>query len=182
MKNKLIFTLIAATLLTPASALWAKSSVKLGYDMGGSHKVTVSGISGALNVNTALNVTYEETSVLNENWLAGMGVEYQAPRAQTGVAGNFSFVPVYGFVQTDLGAANVALKAGYNLFNGDVNYTGVGTILNGGIFYGVSLGVPIADFGSLEISQCINNGSGDAGSIHFDIQYTHTTAYVGINI
>lgn len=165
--------------------------MKGGLDLNGKHKVNFLGESGEEDVKIGFCGGLETIVIKERNYVWGFGGEYQIPRSQEDFQGNFSFIPIYCFLnitfQSDARKNEMVPfligKIGYNFFTGDDDYKGTGDYaitLRGGIYYGGGFGIMLGKSFSIESIYSVNNGKGEFLDETIDIRYSKFTIYLGI--
>jgi hypothetical protein len=153
---------------------------KLGVDFDGRHETSnsslfiegsgASSVDGTQNVNSGLLFGGEYVYYVTRNLGLGGGVVIGSVRGLSGVAGNFSFMPIYGLFKARLTPGRNNLyeyfigQVGYNLFSGDHDYRGAGGSLDGGLYVGAGIGIAI---GRIEIEALYSENRGKAKNSGF---------------
>lgn len=185
-KQCLVLALSFLSIIFMGSYAFAESTIKIGLDMAGEHKVSVVGVSSSEDVNMGISLSGEYVSAIDKNIGIGFGMTFQIPRAQKDYPGNFNFIPLYGLVKIGSVASEVSPyligQLGYNLlYMGDNTYKGDGS-LSGGIYYGIGGGLIFRNLSQIEILYSVNKGSWElAGYPNFDVEYSKITLSFGFN-
>ena len=157
---------------------------KLGADLNGKHETSSSNlfiagsgnssIDGTLDVGPGMSLDTEYVSYVSDNLGLGGGLTIQTNRGLTGVPGNFSFMPIYGLAKLRTSPGRKGLyeyllgQLGYNFFSGDMDYTGKGGTLGGGLYFGLGAGVSINRI-QIELLYTEDRGSfSDSGYVYDD--------------
>lgn len=186
MKQLLILTLSLIVLFVAKNYAFAEGSgtVKIGVDMSGKHEVSSEGLSATENVEMGFSLSGEYVSAINETLELGVGITYQIPRSQEDFKGDFNFIPIYGLVKirptTNDMSPYLIGQLGYNLFDGDSDYKGLGS-LSGGIYYGIGAGLIFQKGVQVELLYSVNNGSYEVLGYNFDIKYSKIGLSLGYN-
>jgi hypothetical protein len=185
MKKLLILTLSLLVLFVSNYAFAEGSgTVKIGLDMSGEHEVSGLGLSGSEDVEMGFSLSVEYVAAINENLGLGAGITYQMPRSQEDFEGDFNFMPIYGLVKLRATSNDISPyligQLGYNLFYGDSDYKGSGS-LSGGIYYGIGAGIIFQKGFQVELLYSVNNGSYELLGYDFDIEYSKIGLFLGYN-
>jgi hypothetical protein len=164
-----------------------KGFIYISYDTKGNHEASALGNSGELDVEEAFSIGFEMLMNDQENFMLGMGGEYQFPRAQKNVKGDFGFASFFASVQIPLGMANastipmIAGRVGYSLFYGNNDYRGPMN-LSGGLYYGIGGGVLVNNIVQIELLYTGNSGTGSYQSFEIDVNYSKLSILLGVKI
>jgi hypothetical protein len=202
--KKLISVVAILSLFSTFALSEIKIDGKIGLDISGSHKSTLSGsidyipipsISSTKSSTDGFSISLEATDCLQPSIILGVGFTYQIPRSITaeGKTGNFNFIPIYGILKYKINPlVDIIGHLGYNLFNGDREYKGDAS-LQGGLYYGVGGELKLREFiisffysehkGSFSQSGWISDGY----YLHYydlkgDVSYSKFTISIGITL
>jgi len=163
--------------------------IKMGIDMPGDYHVSGMGLSGTTDVETGFSVAGEFISnIKSQNNISfGLGLEYQIPRSQKELQGDFYFIPIYGLMKIHLNKINeispyLNFRLGYNLFDGDNNFKGTGLLrasLDGGLYYALGIGAITGRYYAMEITYSVNRGEGNIAGVGFDVEYSKVGLSIG---
>jgi hypothetical protein len=155
--------------------------VKVGLDTPGTHDVEGGGLSGDTDVEGGGFIAGEIYATVHPRVELGVGGEVQFPRSQQDFTGDFGFIPIYGVARLFPVVGPVSLYAtgriGVNLFFGDDDYKGSGS-LEGGGHLGAGAGLLVHQRVQVEALYSINTGVYEIGGTSFDITYSK----VGISL
>jgi len=166
--------------------------LKYGVDLGGKHKVSVSGQSVTVSVKNGMTGAIEFYMVDKAKASRlGVGLEYQLPRSQSDYEGDFNFLSYYIAFRISSGHKGrseyvtlFTFKLGHSYFSGDSNYKGSGQYeadLKGGFHFGVGLGILHSDVLLIEGIYEVNFGNIELSGDKFDIKYSRFYISMGIN-
>ena len=161
---------------------------KLGLDLGGDHEVSALGLSGSTDVEKGFSISGELFGKVSDIFDIGGGITFQIPRSQEDFEGDFYFIPLYAMIRARIETENATPyfigQVGYNFFNGDSDYKGSGMFeadLEGGLYYGLGVGIIIGEHFLIEALYSVNNGTGTISGYEFDIEYSKVTLNLGYN-
>ena len=162
----------------------AKSGISVGFDWLGNHKATDMMLDnynlGNLNSDVKSGLSLRMTTIpdLTQELSFGVGVEYQIGRETEDFDGDFYFQSFWGAVYSTLDKKLYGIgHLGYGSFKADKTYKGDGiTILKGGLYYGIGLGMVYDETINIEGVYCTNFGSYDTyvlweGDFIYDVEY-----------
>lgn len=147
-------------------ALDMSSSLDLnGTIRGYGHLYPYSG-TGSYDTEYGISLSAEEILNTTNNLGLGMGLSYQMPRRASlrdYSMGKFNFIPAYGLVRLRTTPDTQVflystIQLGYNLLEGDNDFTGPTGKLSGGSYYGLGIGV-VSDKQQFEILYHVHHGS-----------------------
>jgi hypothetical protein len=199
--KKLISLVTILSLFSTFALSEMKIDGKIGLDIGGSHKSTLSGsidyipipsISSTKSSADGFSISLEATDCLQPSIILGAGFTYQIPRSFED-GGNFNFIPIYGILKYKINPlVDIIGHLGYNLFNGDHDYKGDAS-LQGGLYYGVGGELKLREFiisffysehkGSFSQSGWISDGYYlRYYDLKGDVSYSKFTISIGITL
>ncbi len=156
-------------------------TIKAGIDLSGDHDISNGTYSRSDSVDNAISLAAEYV-VIEENFGFGGGISLQNPRNPEGWAGDFYFTSIYGLVKigsfSEEKSPYFIGQLGYNIFSGDNDYATVS--LEGGIYYGIGVGIISSENFQIEALYSVNNGVAKSSS-DIDVKYTKLTISVGYN-
>lgn len=156
--------------------------LKVGLDAPGTHEIEGGGLSGSTDVEGGAFIAGEIYATVHPRVELGVGGEVQFPRSQQDFAGDFGFLPIYGVARLFPVVGSVSLyvtgRLGFNLFFGDDDYKGSGS-LEGGGHLGAGAGLLIQERVQVEALYSINTGVYEVGGTSFDITYSKLGISVG---
>lgn len=171
-----------------SNEVFAGGVLKLGVDGAGEQVIRVSGSSSSTtyDVNGSASMAFEFDSPMSDTMDIGGGIEFQVPRELTGYPGQFSFVPLYGFIRLHPAPSDMTpyltLQLGFSIFVADEVYTGTAGQAQSGLHLGLGGGVILDKNFLLEVLYTVDTGQVTYPSPlpDFDIEYSKLTVSVGL--
>ncbi|HAS54696.1 MAG: hypothetical protein A2X56_01785 [Nitrospirae bacterium GWC2_57_13] len=161
--------------------------MKVGIDSAGEQVWRVSGSStyATFDVNNSGSFAFEFDSPVSDTMDFGGGVEFQVARELTGYAGQFKFMPVYGYLRLHPAMSDMTpylvMQLGFSLFVADDIYTGTLGETQSGMHLGLGGGIILDKNFIMELLYTV-----DTGSILYpspvpdmEIEYSKLTMSVG---
>jgi hypothetical protein len=116
----------------------------------------------------------------------GIGILYQFPTKIIGRKGDYSFVPVYGFIrinflETDYLETSAQMRLGYNFFSSDGNYLELDKKpkLGNGLYFSLGSIINVFDF-QMRLFYSINYGTYKSDGRDYLITNNQFTAGIGL--
>ena len=188
MKKTVILAVLSALLvlftMNSTFAGGVGGTIKLGVDLAGDHDVSAPGDSESYDVDTGVSLSGELFGKIGNNFDIGVGITYQFPRSIEDFEGDFNFIPIYFMIRARIETENIAPyfigQLGYNFYEGEDEYKGT-LDLEGGLYYGLGVGVIIKKPFIIEAIFSVNNGTAEGSNIEYDVEYSKVTLNFGYN-
>lgn len=196
---KKIYLIILIILMFFTNFVFAEFRIKGGLDLSGIHKATYP--SGLIRSSDKVKIGFCGALEIipnlfdKRNYSLGIGNELQISRGSEMFKGDFSFFPIYCFLNISFPGKKqnkiipfFVGKVGYNLFFCDDDYKDEFFVLamsSGGIYYGGGFGIMFGKSLFIEGIYSVNNGKAK----HFrtdetllSIKYSNFTIYLGMKL
>ncbi len=160
MKKTSILVVFALFFLSiSSSTVWAKGTIKLGFEPGGNLSTNISGYMLGYGVDYGFSVAGEYLHNLNEQVELGGGIEYQFNRRVKGLDTGFSFIPVYGTLKLHAPLSEgfdsyFTAKIGYNYLSLSESLQNLD--YGGGFFYSLGAGIDLNTRYAVEVEYAVN--------------------------
>lgn len=167
----------------------------VGLDLAGKHGYDWSAsnlIDKDYDVNVGLSPAMEYLIQKNA-LLFGLGAEYQVPRtvkfSPDGTDSKMGFIPLYGVVRYQVSSARnffpeLAAQFGYNFMTADDNYLEYDAEVNGGLYWGIGMGLVIQQRYLVQLAYKTNYGKYDAEieDLDYKADITNTQLNLSLNM
>jgi hypothetical protein len=182
MKKISLLTLLLIFAISSFAFAGPKIILKVGLDTLGTHEISILGLDGSEDVKTGLSISGEFINEVNDKFDIGAGITLQTKREQRDYAGEFSFVPIYALARYHPDPVRKDFyfigQLGFNLFQGDSDYKGAGS-LSGGKYFGFGMGAATQEKWQIEMLYNRNDGEYEVYGITGEVTYSILSFSVG---